>query len=197
LHEIDLAEATLSSLVAAAPAPAPTAAAAASVAAPAAPNPASAAAAAVGVAPTASNSAAAASGGAVSASALKPRARPVPSTKLFRYPYGNSSCGADAHLHEHGYRVVGWHIDSCDWAFDGDGKVNDREASLCGVARPFRSDFVGHVAAAVRARHGGIVLLHDIHPDTAKNLDALIVQLKKDGFGFVGLSDPGFASALR
>ncbi len=115
----------------------------------------------------------------------------------FRYPYGNSSCGADAHLHALGYRAVGWHVDSCDWAFDGDGSVNDREALLCGVARPFRADFVGHVASAVRARQGGIVLLHDIHPDTVKHLEALIVQLKKDGFSFHDLAEPAFAAVLR
>ncbi len=40
-------------------------------------------------------------------------------TPLFRYPYGNSSCETNERVHAKGYRIVGWHVDSCDWAFDG------------------------------------------------------------------------------
>ncbi len=117
--------------------------------------------------------------------------------KLFRYPYGNASCEANAVLRERGYRIVGWHVDSCDWAFDGDGAVTPHEALSCGVMAPFRRDFLGHVVAAVRARRGGIVLLHEIHRNTVQQLDSLVQRLKDEGFRFVAADDPAYASDLR
>ncbi len=117
--------------------------------------------------------------------------------KLFRYPYGNSSCQADAHLRQLGYLAVGWHVDSCDWAFDGDGRVNAHEALLCGVAKPFHANFVEHVVSAVRARHGGIVLLHDIRHDTIAQLETLILRLKQEGYSFGALEDEEFKRYLR
>jgi len=117
--------------------------------------------------------------------------------KIYRYPYGNSSCTANEALHEQGYRIVGWHVDSCDWAFDRTGSVDVQEALTCGVAAQYRSDFVGHVAAAVRARKGGIVLMHEIHANTLAKLPEVIEEIKKDGFGFVRLDDPRLATSLR
>jgi peptidoglycan/xylan/chitin deacetylase (PgdA/CDA1 family) len=117
--------------------------------------------------------------------------------KLFRYPYGNSSCEANDHVRAAGYRIVGWHVDSCDWAFDGDGKVDAHEALSCGVMPPFRHDFLGHVTASVRAYRGGIVLLHEIHHNTVHQLEELIVRLKADGFVFTTPDDPAFFRSLR
>jgi peptidoglycan/xylan/chitin deacetylase (PgdA/CDA1 family) len=80
--------------------------------------------------------------------------------RLFRYPYGNASCETNDYLHAHGYRIVGWHVDSCDWAYERTGEVDVKEALSCGVLPQYRKDFVGHVVSAVRAHNGGIVLIH-------------------------------------
>ena len=64
---------------------------------------------------------------------LKPR--------LFRYPYGNSTCATNEMLHASGYKIVGWHVDSCDWAFDKNGAVGQKEAAICGVLPQFEKDY--------------------------------------------------------
>jgi len=120
-----------------------------------------------------------------------------PAPKLFRYPYGNSSCEANALLRVHAYKIVGWHVDSCDWAFDRDGSVDDREALSCGVLAQNRRNFVEHVVSSVRAHGGGIVLLHEIHPNTLRQLDEIIVRLLHDGFSFADIHDAGFEPTLR
>jgi len=117
--------------------------------------------------------------------------------KVFRYPYGNSSCAGNEVLHEQGYRIIGWHVDSCDWAFDRTGSVDAHEALSCGVGSQYRSDFVGHVAAAVRARRGGIVLMHEIHANTLAKLAEVIEEIRKDGFDFTLVNDPRLAASLR
>jgi peptidoglycan/xylan/chitin deacetylase (PgdA/CDA1 family) len=117
--------------------------------------------------------------------------------KLFRYPYGNSTCATNALLHSRGYRIVGWHVDSCDWAFDRNGSVDAKEALSCGVLPQYRADFVGHVVSAVRGHNGGIVLLHEIHPNTVRKLDQIVARLQESGFVFGGLDDPEFAVSLR
>lgn len=119
------------------------------------------------------------------------------SVKLFRYPYGNSTCATNALLHAHGYRIVGWHIDSCDWAFDRAASIDVKEALACGVLTQNRSDFVGHVVSSVRGHNGGIVLLHEIHPNTVRRLDEIIVRLLEDGFTFGAIDEPEFAPSLR
>ena len=117
--------------------------------------------------------------------------------KLFRYPFGNSTCETNQLVHARGYQIVGWHIDSCDWAYDKTGSIDAKEAISCGVPRQFQSDYVGHVIAAARARRGGIVLMHEIHPNTLKQLDAIVAGLRADGFGFGMVTDPDFAASLR
>jgi peptidoglycan-N-acetylglucosamine deacetylase len=124
-----------------------------------------------------------------------PSAGPV--KRLFRYPYGNSSCETNGLLHERGYRIVGWHVDSCDWAFDKTGRVDSREALACGVLAQNRDHFVDHVVSSVRAHNGGIVLLHEIHPNTIRQLDDIIVRLKNEGFAFGSIEDEDLVSSLR
>jgi peptidoglycan-N-acetylglucosamine deacetylase len=116
---------------------------------------------------------------------------------LFRFPFGNSSCEANAFARELGYRIVGWHVDSCDWAFERTGRVDEQEARACGVEERFRQDFVGHVLAAVRARRGGIVLLHENHPNTIRQLEAIVEELERDGYAFGALLDEEFGASLR
>ncbi|MYM26438.1 polysaccharide deacetylase family protein [Duganella sp. FT135W] len=117
--------------------------------------------------------------------------------KLFRYPYGNSTCETNQLVHEHGYKIVGWHIDSCDWAYDKSGAIDAREAISCGVPRQYQNDYVGHVLAAARSRRGGIILMHEIHPNTLKSLDAIVAGLLAGGFEFGMVTDEDFQSSLR
>jgi peptidoglycan/xylan/chitin deacetylase (PgdA/CDA1 family) len=117
--------------------------------------------------------------------------------KLFRYPFGNASCETNELVRAHGYRIVGWHIDSCDWAFEKTGSVDFQEATSCGVLPQFRSDYVGHVVSAVRARKGGIVLMHEIHPNTVARLEEVVRQIRAEGFEFGTVLDADFQASLR
>ena len=117
--------------------------------------------------------------------------------KLFRYPYGNATCQTNNYLHQQGYKIVGWHIDSCDWAFDRTGEVDPKEAATCGVLAPYRKDYVGHVLSAIRAHNGGIVLMHEIHPNTLKKLDEIIQLAQAGGFVFDTIDAADFSSAMR
>jgi peptidoglycan/xylan/chitin deacetylase (PgdA/CDA1 family) len=116
---------------------------------------------------------------------------------FFRYPFGNSTCETNALVRSMGYGIVGWHIDSCDWAFDHAGAVDAKEAMICGVLPQHRQDYVSHVVSAVRAHHGGIVLMHEIHPNTIRQLEKIIVAIHAEGYAFTSLEDPGFSSSIR
>lgn len=100
-------------------------------------------------------------------------------------------------MHQHGYQIVGWHVDSCDWAFDKTGAIDTREAISCGVPRQYQNDYVGHVLAAVRSRRGGIILMHEIHPNTLKKLDTIVASLLAGGFEFGMVTDKDFQPSLR
>jgi peptidoglycan/xylan/chitin deacetylase (PgdA/CDA1 family) len=117
--------------------------------------------------------------------------------RLFRYPFGNASCETNALVRARGYRIVGWHIDSCDWAFERTGAVDFQEATSCGVLPQYRGDYVGHVVSAVRARNGGIVLMHEIHPNTVRRLEEVIEQILAEGYTFGTVSDADFQESLR
>ena len=114
--------------------------------------------------------------------------------KLFRYPYGNSTCSTNVLVKSMGYDgIVGWHVDSCDWAFSKTGSVDAKEAQICEVSSENMSNFVGHVLSEIRRHNGGIVLLHETHVRTVANLEKIIVSLKAEGFQFTNLDDPRMA----
>lgn len=119
------------------------------------------------------------------------------SKKLFRYPYGNSTCPSNETARQLGYRIVGWHVDSCDWAFDREGSVDDKEALSCGVLPQNRNNFVEHVLSTIRAHNGGIVLMHEIHPHTLSHLEELITHIEAEGFSFASLADEDYQPYLR
>jgi peptidoglycan/xylan/chitin deacetylase (PgdA/CDA1 family) len=116
---------------------------------------------------------------------------------FFRYPYGNSTCNANQFLHQQGYKIVGWHIDSCDWAFDSHGFVDSKEALSCGVLPQNTHNFVNHVVSSIRAHNGGILLMHEIHPSTLHQLEEIVIQLKASSFIFTTVEDSAFESVMR
>jgi peptidoglycan/xylan/chitin deacetylase (PgdA/CDA1 family) len=116
---------------------------------------------------------------------------------LFRYPYGNATCETNELVHAKGYRIVGWHVDSCDWGFDGVRGLTPAEALSCGVLPAYRGDFLGHVVASVRAHRGGIVLMHATQHISVDNLDALITRLEAEGYRFSTPAAADFQASLR
>ncbi|MDT8992387.1 hypothetical protein RQP54_16055 [Curvibacter sp. APW13] len=60
-----------------------------------------------------------------------------------------------------------------------------------------RSNYVEHVLASARAHQGGIVLLHEIHSNTLRQLEDIIQALWADGFTFASLGDAEFSASLR
>ena len=117
--------------------------------------------------------------------------------KLFRYPYGNSTCESNTALHAANFKIVGWNVDSCDWAFDHHGAVDAKEALSCGVLPQNRANYQQHVLASVHAHRGGIILMHEIHAHTIVQLDQIVAQLLADGYSFARMNEPRMAPLLR
>ena len=117
--------------------------------------------------------------------------------KLFRYPFGNSSCETNQLLKSHNYKIVGWHIDSCDWAFSQNGEMNIADRALCGVSPENIDNYVGHVVSQIKKRDGGIVLFHETHRYSIMKLDELLTQLEQEGYQFISLLDKEFSSSLK
>ena len=117
--------------------------------------------------------------------------------KYFRYPYGNSTCESNAFLRQMDYKIVGWHVDSCDWAFDKTGRVSEHDAQICEVKPHNLSSFINHTTDALNERGGGILLLHEIHPNTLMLLEPLIVRLLAEGFRFVRVDSEAFHASMN
>ncbi|WP_413560367.1 polysaccharide deacetylase family protein [Bdellovibrio sp. HCB209] len=109
--------------------------------------------------------------------------------KFLRYPYGNSTCATNTYAKSLGYSLVGWNIDTCDWAFANSGYVSDKNNKTCQAPASLRGDYAGYVNHVVSQTNGGILLMHDIHMNTAKTLDKLMTKLLQQGYRFVNLDD--------
>lgn len=123
---------------------------------------------------------------------LKPFMTPL---KLFRYPYGNSTCFTNNLVKQKlGYNgIIGWHVDTCDWAYAaGNGSVTPNQARICEVAPQNISNYVGHVLAEVKRMGGGVILMHDVHVNTVANLEKIIQALIQDGYKFANLDNPNW-----
>lgn len=121
----------------------------------------------------------------------------VGNPKLFRFPYGAGTCPAWDHLVGKKYGVVGWHVDSCDWAFNKTGEVDEKMAKICQVAPANRADYFHHVIDSVELSRGGIILFHDaFRTRTVPQMEAIILELKARGYGFANLDDPEFQQSV-
>lgn len=108
----------------------------------------------------------------------------------FRFPFGSSTCETMRIARDYQYIVTGWHVDSADWCFAAGGGTC-KPSTFKYVPDAMRSDMLAYVLSQVRATNGGIVLFHDIHPNTANNLDAILTALEAEGFELVRLDDRG------
>jgi len=86
---------------------------------------------------------------------------------FFRFPGLYRTREAERYLNEHGIVVWSIDIDSYDW------KHNDATAML------------NNTVTRLEHRHGGILLMHDVKPRTARVLPKLIAMLKAHGFRIV------------
>ncbi|WP_413577731.1 polysaccharide deacetylase family protein [Bdellovibrio sp. HCB290] len=114
-----------------------------------------------------------------------------------RYPYGNSTCAANDYANSLGYNIVGWNIDTCDWAFANTGSVSDASNKTCQAPSSLRSDYAGYVNHVVGQTNGGVLLMHDIHMNTASSLDRLMTKLENQGYRFVDLADTNLFPRLN
>lgn len=87
---------------------------------------------------------------------------------VFRPPYGayNKSI-----VNQLDVPNVLWSIDTLDW------KHHDPQKTLAAVQK--------------NAKNGSIVLMHDIHQETADALDSILAMLQKQGYEFVTVSELG------
>lgn len=98
--------------------------------------------------------------------------------RFFRPPYGIISPGAlDAITSELGLIPVGWTIDTLDWSTKDPGELFDK------------------TVAQIRRRGKGIVLMHDIHPQSRTAAKRLVKWLADNGYTVV--SPDRLAKAYR
>ncbi len=106
----------------------------------------------------------------------------------FRFPYGSSTCETMDLVRERGYTGVGWHIDSADWCF-ASGNGYCREETFRHVPDQFRDDMGGFVLSQAHSNNGGILLFHDIHASTERDLEGILNDLEAGGFEYTTLQD--------
>ncbi len=108
----------------------------------------------------------------------------------FRYPYGNSTCKVNKYLENKNYISVGWHIDTCDWAFS-DGEITDAERIACFLPQKKRQklSFEDFVVSETERVGGGILLFHDIHRRTVESIGPIIERLKAKGYVFTKVNN--------
>ncbi len=96
---------------------------------------------------------------------------------FFRFPGLYRTREAERYLHERGITAWSVDVDSNDW------KHNDTDAML------------NSTVARLQARHGGILLMHDVKPRTARVLPKLLAMLKARGFHIVHVVPRGSSPA--
>lgn len=107
----------------------------------------------------------------------------------FRFPFGSATCSATKWVRDRRYIVTGWTIDSADWCYAAGGGYC-KKSTFKWVDDALRGDMAGYILAQARANNGGVLLMHDIHPNTADTLDAILTKLESEGYTFVRLDDP-------
>jgi peptidoglycan/xylan/chitin deacetylase (PgdA/CDA1 family) len=89
--------------------------------------------------------------------------------RLMRPPYGATDAGVDKVTRRLGLPQILWTVDTMDWQMQESASV------------------IKH--ATGRPRHGGIVLLHDIHKSSVEAVPRIIDRLHRKGFNIVTVSE--------
>jgi peptidoglycan/xylan/chitin deacetylase (PgdA/CDA1 family) len=108
--------------------------------------------------------------------------------RFFRFPFSRASCETVRLVRERGFAVTGVHIDPVDWCYAMDNG-HCSEANVPWMPAEYRDDMVSWVLTQLDRYQGGIVLMHDIHPNTVAMLPLVIDALRGAGMSFVALDD--------
>ncbi|EPZ35818.1 Polysaccharide deacetylase domain-containing protein [Rozella allomycis CSF55] len=100
--------------------------------------------------------------------------------KYFRFPYGAYNSSTVDIVANQGYRMILWNVDSMDWSYLNPQKTTNSTLQQIKAAAPISP----------------ILLMHDIHIETANTMPVLLPELQKLSISFlnaeecVGLSEP-------
>ncbi len=108
--------------------------------------------------------------------------------RLFRPPYGKYSQQV---LAVSDMTAILWNIDSEDWRYISDANLKKYAAAEGISQEEAKSVLVKQVADDVvaQARHGAIILFHDVHPASADAAMLVIDELQRQGYVFLTVSD--------
>jgi peptidoglycan/xylan/chitin deacetylase (PgdA/CDA1 family) len=120
---------------------------------------------------------------------------PKDRAQVMRFPFGESTCKAEAYVESLHYNIVGWDMDSCDWSYQ-----EGLEKSDC-VPKEFQAKYAGNyqgwIDHQLKEIGGGIILMHDAEPYEADHLEAEILHMKKLGLKFVELDRGAFPELIH
>lgn len=106
---------------------------------------------------------------------------------FFRFPYGSSDCDLADGVRARGLHMAGWHVDTVDWCYGADGVCTPADYNR--IPPEYATDMLGYTMEQIERFDGGIVLLHDIHQNTADELPELIQRIRDQGMSFTALDD--------
>jgi len=105
--------------------------------------------------------------------------------KLVRPPYGATNKSVLGTLHDkYGGKSVVWQVDSLDWRVQSDLRQGKKTT-------PLTDRVVSGVKAMDKKGNGGVILMHDIHSNTAKDLDKVLDTLEAKGYKTISILDVG------
>jgi peptidoglycan/xylan/chitin deacetylase (PgdA/CDA1 family)/uncharacterized caspase-like protein len=96
---------------------------------------------------------------------------------LFRPPYGAKNAAVRKEIESLGLKSILWTIDSMDWA------------------DPIPESIVQRVLAQVKVANKGVLLMHDIHMQSAAALPRILEELSKQGYTFMIFDGDRFVPA--
>ena len=109
--------------------------------------------------------------------------------RYFRFPFAASNCTTMEAARRHGFASAAVHINTSDWCYGTNG--GSCPASVVPfIEDEFRDDLPGWAVNRFEQSGGGILVMHDIHTNTAAELPAVIAGLQAAGATFVDLDDP-------
>ena len=108
--------------------------------------------------------------------------------RYFRFPFGAADCSSMGVVREQGFGVAGVNIDPVDWCYASGGGFCP-QAQAPWVPAGFRNDLPGYAVSRLIQSGGGIMLMHDIHPNTVAHLPAIIAAFRAQGATFVDLEN--------